>query len=262
LRRSSPLHNAASRGNRESRRAVLDGQLRIEAKGYSDNASNSGTSTTRNSLIFSHSNRITAIRSTLTMRTATAGSCAANTTPSSARARVFGFFFNAGTPVAGSNYNDVFAGIQLYRASNSTDGSGVQRVSAFVGICTDDACIGSTVLASTDMGTTTLNTPVDLQVSWDAANNRFSFQRDSETAVNLAYAVADEQPAPFPVKRLEVSNQIAHCTASRVATTTAVDFDNVKIAMSAGLAQVGRTLQQGLDEESAARFDSVIGRAN
>lgn len=247
----------------EARRAIQDGQLRIEAKGYSDNASNVGLSTTRNSVVFANSDQLTAIRSTLTMRTAVAGACAGNTTDFSvARGRIFGFFFNAGTPISGSNYNDVFAGIQLYRASNSTDAAGVLRVSAFVGICTDDSCIGSTILASTAMGTTTLNTPVELQVSWDAANNRFNFQRNSETVVPLNYTVADTQPASFPVKRLEISNQVAHCTATRAATTGAVDFDNVKIATTAAQALKQFTAVPSADLESSAKFDLIAGRAN
>jgi hypothetical protein len=192
------------------------------------------------------------------MRTATAVACAANTTPTLARARIFGFFFNAGTPIPGSNYNDVFAGIQLYRASNSTDGAGILRASAFVGICTDDSCIGSTVLASQELGTTPINTATELQVTWDAANNRFTFQRDAQALVNLAYTVADTQPASFPVKRLEISNQVAHCTASRPAANGGADFDNVKTQTVA--AKASQVLRDDL--ESSARFDPVVGRAN
>ncbi|HEV8690492.1 MAG TPA: hypothetical protein VGQ91_09375 [Ideonella sp.] len=244
----------------EARRAIVDGQLRVEARGYSDNASNTGSSTARNSVIFANSSEITAIRSTVTMRSVTTGTCAGNTTtPTVARGRVFGFFFNAGTPIPGSNYNDVFAGVQLYRASNSTDGAGVLRASAFVGICTDDSCIASAVLASQELGTTTLNTATELQVTWDAANNRFTFQKDDDTAVNLAYTVADGHPASFPVKRLEVSNQIAHCTASRPSGFAAVDFDNVKIARAATEAL---RAQATPDRESAASFDRIVGRAN
>lgn len=243
----------------EARRAIADGQLRIEAKTYSDNYSNTQTSTGRNALVFAKSEGITAIRSTVTMRTATAGGCAANTTPSGARARIFGFFFNAGSPVPGSNYNDVYAGIQLHRMSNSTDGAGVLRVFAFVGICTDDSCIASTTLASQDLGTTTLNTPVELQVSWDAANNRFAFQRDAQAAVNLAYTVADTEAASFPVKRLEVSNQVAHCTASRPAVTTWADFDNVKTAAAALAAA---SMRPAVGAGRAEPSDSVVGHVN
>jgi len=244
----------------ETRRAIVEGQLRIEAKGYSDDTSNTGTSTTRNAVVFATSPNITGIRSSVTMRTAIAGACAANTTPTLTRARIFGFFFNAGTPVPGSNYNDVFAGIQLYRASNSTDGAGVLRVSAFVGICTDDSCIGSTLLASQDMGTSSVNTATDLQVTWDATNNRFTFQRDAQAVVNLAYTVADSQPASFPVKRLEISNQIAHCTASRPTGNGGADFDNVKTESPAALAVTPMTLRR--DREAAATFDPIVGRAN
>jgi hypothetical protein len=228
----------------EAQRVIIGGQLRIQAKGWGDNYTNTNSSTVRNSMILQKSSAITALGATVTARTVTASTCAANTTPSIMRARLFGFFFNAGSPQPGSNYNDVFAGIQLYRASNSTDGANVMRVSAFVGQCTDDSCIASTILVSQDMGTTTVGTAVPLQMVWEPANNRFVFQRDAQTPINLAYTVSDTQPASFPVKRLEVSNQIAHCTAVRTASNGVADFDNVQTNTLTGLqAQPLRSLR-------------------
>lgn len=243
----------------EAQRAIVSKQLRIGAKGYSDNYSNTSSSSVRNSLIFANSSTITGMRSVVTMRTATAGACAANPSASLARARLFGFFFNAGIPVPGSNYNDVFAGIQLQRASDSAEASDVLHVFAFVGICTDDNCIGSSSLASQDLGTTTLTTPVDLSVIWDAGNNRFTFQRDTDTPVNLAYTVADKQPASYPAKRLEISNTIAHCTASRLSSNGVADFNNAMIISAPAVAASAR---QRADSEPTAAFDNTIGRVN
>lgn len=240
----------------EARRVVAGGQLRIEAKGYSDNFANTGSSTTRNAVVLAKSAAITTLRSTVTMRSATVTSCAGNTTPSAARARLFGFFFNAGVPQPGSNYNDVFAGIQLSRASNSTDAAGLMRVTAFVGKCTDDSCIASTSLGSQDLGTVAINTPLDLQVGWDAASNRFSYQRGTDALVFLPYTVSDSQPASFPVKRLEISNQVAQCTATRQSVFGSADFDNVKTNVSPAL----RMPPLPRELEPDAVFDEVIGR--
>lgn len=245
----------------EAQRVIFGGQLRIQAKGWGDNYTNTNSSTVRNSMVLQKSSAITALGATVTARTVTASTCAANTTPSVMRARLFGFFFNAGLPQPGSNYNDVFAGIQLYRASNSTDGANVMRVSAFVGQCTDDSCIGSTLLASQDMGTTTVGTPVPLQMVWEPANNRFVFQRDAETPVNLAYSVSDTEPAAFPVKRLEVSNQIAHCTAARTTSNGIADFDSVQTNSLTGV-QV-QPLRLSLESPAVPESSGlVVGRVD
>jgi len=212
----------------EARRVISSGQLRIEATGYGDSSGTSGVGVARNSVVFAKSSAITAMRATVTMRSASAGACTANTSASVARARVFGFFFNAGTPVPGSNFNDVIAGIQLQRASNSSDASGIMRVFAFVSQCADDNCNATTSIASRDMGTVAIGTPIGLQVAWNASGNSFSFQRDSEAAVTLTYTVADTLPPSTPNKRLEISNQIARCNGTRVAVSASADFDNVK----------------------------------
>jgi hypothetical protein len=244
----------------ENQRLIVNGQLRIQAQGWSDNFSDAGSSTVRNSLIIQKSSAVTALRATLTPRTVYNGSCAANTTPTVTRGRLFGFFFNAGQPIPGSNYNDVFAGIQAYRASNSTDAAGVLRVSAFVGQCSDDACISSVILGSSDMGMTNVGTAIALQVTWDAVNNRFTFQRDSQTSVNIAYTVSDAQPASFPVKRLEVNNQIAHCTAVRPAANGIFDFDNVQTNSLTG--QAIQRLGSLASPVNAPHSDDVVGRVD
>jgi hypothetical protein len=245
----------------ENQRLIVNGQLRIQAKGWSDNYSDTGTSTIRNSMIIQKSSAVTAMRATVTPRTVSSGLCAGNATPTVTRGRLFGFFFNAGQPIPGSSYNDVFAGIQVYRASNSTDDAGVLRVSSFVGQCTDDSCVGSTILNSADLGTTNSGTPIALQMTWDPASNRFIFQRDSQTAVNLAYAVSDAQPASFPVKRLEVNNQIAHCTAVRPAANGIFDFDSVQTNALTGQAIVPLGAAAARST-SAPHANDVVGRVD
>ncbi|MEP6502415.1 MAG: hypothetical protein ABJD97_03745, partial [Betaproteobacteria bacterium] len=211
----------------ESKRGVATGQLVLEAKAYSDQYSNTGVATSRNSVVLVKSTAVTDLRATFTMASATTLGCTANASPARAGGRLFGFFFNAGYPTPGSEYNDVFAGIQVFRLSNSADAAGVLRVTGYIGVCTDDSCIGSTTLSSVDLGTTTLNTPIALQVSWDKANHRFSYQRDAQTAVLLPYTVSDVMPPQYAAKRIEVSNQMPSCSAAHAYAYSRATVDNV-----------------------------------
>lgn len=246
----------------EARRAIVEGQGRVELRAWGDNTSNSGLSSARNSLVAVSSPSITAMRSTITMRTATLSACSANATqPTVVRARMFGFYFNAGIAAAGSNFNDVFAGAQVQRASNSTDPANTFRISGFAGICADDSCIASNSLGSVDLGTVTLNTPVTLELRWDAANNRFTFKRDAQATVNLAYTVPDGQGASFPAKRIEVSNIVPRClTTPRPTAFASADFDN--IFTNALTAQANARWIVPLDRADEAAIDPLAGPLN
>ena len=212
----------------EVSRGVVSGQLRLQDKIFGDNASDVGTSTGRNGVQFARNGlNITTMRATVTMRSIGAGTCPANPTPGANRARLFGFFFNAGTPQPFNNYNDVYAGIQLQRLSNSSDAAGVLHVIGFVGICTDDSCINTTTLSTLDLGLAAVGTPVALQVGWNKASHLFSFQKDLEAAQTIPYTYDDAQAPAFPGKRIEVYNVAPHCTASRVPVNTTADFDGV-----------------------------------
>lgn len=233
----------------EAQRAIVTGQLRLLSKGYGDNTGATGTGLVRNSVVFAKSSAITTIRSTVTVRSVSVGACSANTSPSVARARVFGFFFNAGTPQNGSNFNDVVAGIQVMRASNSTDAAGVLRVQAFVGQCSDDNCGTTTSLGSLDLGTVALNTPVQLQVGWNAAGNAFTFQRDAQALVSIPYTVSDAMAPATASKRLDVGAVLARCSGSRVAASATADFDDVQTnALPATAASLGYAPAHGAGE--------------
>lgn len=152
-------------------------------------------------MLFTNSAAVTGKRATVTMRSFTLNNCAANTSASSGvRARLFGFFINAGTPIIGSFMNDVFAGIQIGRTSTTTDGASLFRVTAFIGMCTDDSCIGSRTVASNDVLLKVgLNTPVDMSVAWDGANNAFlaasAADFDNVFTNSASVAAATEVPA-------------------------------------------------------------------
>ncbi|MBI1735800.1 MAG: hypothetical protein HYR51_11560 [Candidatus Rokubacteria bacterium] len=174
------------------------------------------------------------MRATITTRSLQLIGCAANPTAAGARARLFGFFFNAGDSILASLVNEVFAGVQVARFSNSTDPAGVFRIAAFTGMCSDENCFTSVSLGGVELGTVALNTPAAVQMTWDAANNRFTFQLNATTPVHLPYTVADTFPAAFPSKRIEVSNTVPRCTATtRPVSFLRADFDNVMVNTSA-----------------------------
>lgn len=209
-------------------RNLVSGQLHLESRAWSDGSANSGFGTVQNRLAAVRSDDITDLRATFTMRTITMGACAANTTDfSQGRARLLGFFFNAGTPVPGSSYNDVGAQITIGRASNSTDAAGVLRVSASLFRCTDDACINSVSLGFKDLGTASFNTPVELEMGWEPDSNRFRFQRDAQTVQYLTYTVSDTGTSQIRSKFVGVQSQVMNCT-TRIATYTSADVDNIK----------------------------------
>lgn len=211
----------------EARRAILSGVVRIEAKGYSDKFSNTGTGRVSNRLLLGTSETVTDLKATVTPRTALFTTCAGNTSAGEVQMGLRGGFFNAGQAPSAGRYNDVWAAIEIYRQSNSSDASGVFRVSGNVFQCTDSECFSSRSLGSVDLGTTTLNTATDLHVTWNQSGHNFAFQKDAEGVQSVVYTVSDTNPARDGEKRLDVTDDIANCTATRVYSYGGADFDNV-----------------------------------
>lgn len=245
----------------EARRAIVSGQARIENRTWGDTLSDTGTSSTSNRLVALRSPTITAMRGTITVRDHRLIACAANASPGAVRARLFGFYFNAGEFSLGNSFNDVFAGVQLQRFSNSTDPANIFRVVAFLGICNDESCFSTSSLGSQNLGTVALNTATTVEVRWERTNNRFVFQRDANAPVNLPYTVPDSEPASSPSKRIEVSNVVQRCTSTpRPVAFMAADFDDIMIATSSTLAPQRTLVRANVVEESVA--DTLIGPAN
>jgi hypothetical protein len=218
----------AGAGNLETRRAVASGVLRIEAKTYSDNNHPVGLGHGESHLTFVRSADINDIRATVTMRTAAVNACPENNAVSSVSARVEGEFFNAGGNLAGSRFNDVVAGVMLYRLSNATDATGVLRAVGYYGLCDDETCSSSTQVDAVSLDTTGLvNTAAVLEIRWDAANHRFVFQKDSGTLATLTYALTDTRAAQNAGKRLQITNDVANCVSAKTFVYGGADFDNV-----------------------------------
>jgi hypothetical protein len=216
-------------------RSIVNGQLRMRSKAWAwpDTDSNVGAIQARNSLVQRKVEGATGIFTKVTMRTATAVPCSTNETPTVTRARLFGYFFNAGTSAPESHLDDVFASVQLYRSSNSTDPVGTLRVSGTVGRCTNAACTTYEALGSRTMGTVQVGEPVEIGVFWQQEAAQFGFSRqmpDTTQYYYVPYTVSDSQASIAPDKRVEISNQIANCAPRHSTADGIADFDYVNIA--------------------------------
>jgi len=164
-------------------------------------------------------------------------SCTANTTPSSARARVLGAFFNvrSGGPVTGDQTGDVQAQIYIRRYSNATDAAGVLLVGANVIQCTVADCSSSSTIASGSLGTTSIGTAETLQIDWVASSNQFKFTRGSATPLVLSYGSLDDSKKPGKLlNTVGLRNEAANCAgtsgSTRVKAGISALFDNVGIS--------------------------------
>lgn len=222
--------NVPVRGSHaEVLRATVDGQLRMQCKGFADNDSNTGASTLRNALIARPTGNVVGMQATITPRLAVASACSGNPTPTVIRARLFGYYFNAGPARPNSNLNDVFAMMQISRSSVSIDPPDVLSVTGVAGRCLNDDCSSTQTLATVNLGTMNKDQTVELSVDWSRQRHLFEFgRRNYWSAVwhygYVAYDLSDESPATIPTKRVEVSSQIAHCMPVRASANGIFDF--------------------------------------
>lgn len=244
----------------ETRRAIQAGRVRLENRTWGDRYNAVGNpSAARNSLVALASPAITVMRATIVPRALDITDCPTSEFVGSVRARLFGFFFNAGESIAGNSVDDVFAAAQIHRTSASTDAPGLFRVIAYVGICLDEPCLGASSLGSVDLGTVALNTPITLEIRWEPGNSRFSFQRDANARVRVAYTVRNRQAASWPVKRLDVTNQVPRCrTRPRPASFLAAEFDDVMVNESALAADAPGLASPAADAAAEPPVDGVV----
>lgn len=213
----------------------------IDAKGrlimgrYSFGGTTSDTGTVLDSFSL-HQHKaapVTTLGASITVNDVQVGeTCAANTSPSTARARVIGWYFNTrvGGPVAGDRTGDVFAQVRVGRASNSTDASGVLRIQGVVGTCSNSDCSSSSLIGTVqDLGTAALNQTVVAQVVWDKANKRFLLSHDGQAPAAVAYTDSDSTPPEEAINMVGLINNTANCSAARVRAGLSATFDNVVI---------------------------------
>lgn len=106
-----------------------ENHLRILSRSFGDTGFTGGISLSLFRLGFTHPDTITAIRSRVQVRNVESTGCALNPTPTQATAQIFGFFFNTNATVPGNGTNDVIAGVQLQRRSDSTDPPDILEIS-------------------------------------------------------------------------------------------------------------------------------------
>jgi hypothetical protein len=209
--------------------------LRILSRSFGDTRFTGGTSLSLFRLGFTHPDTITAIRSRVQVRNVESTGCPAslNPIPTVATAQIFGFFFNTIATVPGNGTNDVIAGVQLQRRSDSTDPPDILEISYSVNLCLDPDCVGISPLGGGVLGTVKTGEWVRLLLQWDRLKHRFIFQRDRETPGVVRYqegglSFSDAAAPGIQLKTLGADHFIPTC-ATDLRPVGMVDalFDNV-----------------------------------
>ena len=209
--------------------------LRILSRSFSDTGFTGGTSLSLFRLGFKRPDTITTIRSRVQVRNVESTGCALNPTPTLATAQIFGFFFNTTATVPGNGTNDVIAGVQLQRRSDSIDPPDILEISYFVNLCSDPDCVNSSSLGGGVLGTVKTGEWVRLLLQWDKERDRFIFQRDREQLVFVTYTGFSDAALPgIQLKTLGADHFIANCAAGpRPVGMVDALFDGVFVNQSA-----------------------------
>jgi len=161
-----------------------------------------------------------------------------NTSPTSSRARLVGFFFNAGEislpPAAPGRINDVLAQIRIQRNSDSIAKPQVLEVWADIVRCTDPSCtVGSgdgypTVVS---LGNIKLGQWATIIVDWNG-DRQFNFKLNKEPTIVFDIPPSwSVNPVSSPAATLGVSHRIANCPPDeRALGFIDAEFDNVFIS--------------------------------
>ena len=168
-----------------------------------------------------------------------------NATPTAARARLLGFYFNAGEisplpdpPTSPGRLNDVLVQIRIQRRSDSTDKPQILEVWVDVVRCTDTGCgnASNDGLSPVHLGNINLGQWATIQIDWDSVRY-FNIKLDKEPAVvidvlgpkNPGAPVWSVNPVSSPWNALGVSNRLAaNCpTDERAMGYVEAEFDNL-----------------------------------
>lgn len=166
-----------------------------------------------------------------------------NATPTSARARLLGFYFNAKKPIPTptNRTHDVLAQVRIIRNSNSTDKPQILEVWLDVVRCLDSGCNNASAdgLSSIQLGYINLGQWATIQIDWDGAryfNAKLNKEPAQQIDIQNATFPASEgggnwsvNPVSSPWNALGVSNRLAaNCPADeRAMGYVEAEFDNL-----------------------------------
>lgn len=243
----------------ESRRRVVNGQAQIALTSskrggfqgsYSHGKARAGLRMNHPGLA-DHSPVVTTLRSSVTVAAVSAepldpvteGGC---NWQHSARAQVFGHFFNDGSSAGpGDLTGDVFASVSLERRVESTSAGPVVRnvVEARVGRCNTPGCrmTWETVLFTRGW---TVGAAHVLTINWRPGSNAFTFTVSGGASAaesrTVSYTRADSAPPRGYAYDLRVESQPGFCMndGETIWQTVSIDarFDNVQIDSAAATA--------------------------
>jgi len=156
---------------------------------------------------------VSTIEGTITVTKAIASGSKYATDPAIARARLGGFFFNAGTRTQNSYEGDVGASVCLVKSSD--DGSKSIAVNGVIFECLDQACDSIFAIGPIALGTVKLSQTLTVFVQWDLTNHQFIFHNGSKT-VSLSYSgvLTDKSPPENDFKTLRVDAVVPSCSSS------------------------------------------------
>ncbi|WP_163867467.1 hypothetical protein [Myxococcus eversor] len=174
--------------------------------------SRSNTGTGRYGLRLTQPSAVTAIEAKVRVNNARSTGCAApGVGVSQGAAELSGHFFNAAVPSRASAKDDITASIRIVSRSTDPLGSQDLRVEALIERCRDASCTGRSSLFTSDLGPVHQGEQARLRVQWDAVNDRFVFQRDSQPEVYGAYTVTDTHVPGIANKELVVTHALPSC---------------------------------------------------
>jgi hypothetical protein len=212
----------------ERRREIQDDKLVMRLRRTGGTASDVGVSGFfSNRLNLARPLTVDALEVEVRVRNVEVTGCAANSTPSLARAASIDLnrindLDPAAPRVPGSVLGDHFGRVEAFRASNSTAKDGVLAVRGLVFRCNDAGCTSSTVLTQALLGEVNRGTPFRLRLVWDQIGHRFLAGLNDDADVPLTYAAEAHQRNPnAPAATIRIQHLPANCTAGSGGPTIA-----------------------------------------
>jgi hypothetical protein len=168
----------------------------------------------------------------VTVQSAVAQACAANSSAAIALAGIFGAFFNDGSSTGPDDQTgDVRVLFELRLQTTQT-----RTIQASITSCDDPGCDNFTNIAIPHTFTQSwaVGAARTLKLEWDPDNDQFLATLNPGTAgaetASLSYSgVSDADPPVNDRKELRVQNLPLNCTAARTKASMTARFDNVML---------------------------------